>query len=408
MGIKIGKRMRILQVHNYYRISGGEEQVVKNEREMLKNHGHLVWFYARESEEISRMKIWEKACLPFASVFSMKTYKDVKRLIGENKIQLVHVHNTLPLISPSVFYAALSCHVPVVVTVHNFRLLCPAGIFYRKGHICEECVKKGLLCSVKHGCYRNSRIQTLICAAGLKIHRMLGTYGKIYYICLTEFDKEKLLQLKQIDEKKVFVKANFMRRTEAVEDVSHRKNRIIYAGRLEENKGIKVLLKAYKKLANDNCLQEKEVPELVICGEGSLREQCERYVKKHHLNKVTFAGKVDNARVREMMAEARCVVVPTLLYEGFGMNVVEGYSVRTPVIGSDRGNVGNLIRNNVNGLKFEAGNADALAKAIMACDPEKCSFDLPEADEWTEEGNYRKLMEIYERCMKDVWKGKKA
>lgn len=408
MGIKIGKRLRILQVHNYYQISGGEEQVVKNEREMLKNHGHLVWFYARESEEISRMKIWEKACLPFASVFSMKTYKDVKRLIGENKIQLVHVHNTLPLISPSVFYAAWSCHVPVVMTVHNFRLLCPAGIFYRKGHICEECVEKGLLCSVKHGCYRDSRFQTLICAAGLKIHRMLGTYGKLYYICLTEFDKEKLLQLKQIDEKKVFVKANFMRVTEAAEDVPPRKNRIIYAGRLEENKGIKVLLKAYKKLADSNHLQEKEVPELIICGEGSLQEQCERYVKKHHLNRVTFAGKVDNALVREIMAEAKCVVVPTLLYEGFGMNVVEGYSVRTPVIGSDRGNVGDLIRNNVNGLKFEAGNADALAKAIMACETENCSFDLPEAEEWTEEGNYRKLMEIYERCMKDVWKNKKA
>lgn len=408
MGIKIGKRLRILQVHNYYRISGGEEQVVKNEREMLKNHGHLVWFYARESEEISRMKIWEKACLPFASVFSMKTYKDVKRLIGENKIQLVHVHNTLPLISPSVFYAAWSCHVPVVMTVHNFRLLCPAGIFYRKGHICEECVEKGLLCSVKHGCYRDSRFQTLICAAGIKLHRMLGTYGKLYYICLTEFGKKKLLQLKEIDEKKVFVKANFMRMTEAVKDVSLRKNRIIYAGRLEENKGIKVLLKAHKKLANDNCLREKEVPGLIICGEGSLQEQCERYVKKHNLNKVTFAGKVDNALVREMMAEAKCVVVPTLLYEGFPMNVVEGYSVRTPVIGSDRGNVGGLIRNNVNGLKFEAGNADALAKAIMACEPENCSFDLPEAEEWTEEGNYRKLMEIYERCMKDVWKNKKV
>lgn len=408
MGLETGKRLRILQVHNEYRIAGGEEQVVKNEREMLKKHGHKVWLYQRESEEISRMKVWEKVCLPFASVFSLKTYREVKQLIIENKIQLVHVHNTVPLISPSVFYAALHSHVPVVMTVHNFRLLCPNGVFYREGHICEECVKKGISCSIRYGCYRNSRIQTLIYTVGIQLHRMLGTYGKAGYICLTEFNKKKLLQLKQIDEKRVFVKANFVNGAEIIEDAALRKNRMIYAGRLEENKGIKVLLRAYRKLADDNSLRAEEVPELIICGEGSLKKQCEGYVKKYRLNKVSFAGKVENARVRQMMAEARGIVIPTLLYETFGMNVAEGYSVRTPVIGSDRGNVGDLIRDNVNGLKFETGNAEALAAAIMACNPESCSFDLPEAEEWTEEGNYRKLMDIYERCMKDVWKGKKA
>ncbi|MBD5539828.1 MAG: glycosyltransferase family 4 protein [Lachnospiraceae bacterium] len=408
MGKKTEKRLRILQVHNYYRIAGGEEQVVKNEGNMLKNRGHKVWLYTRESKEISCMNLWEKLCLPLTSFFSIRTYRDVKLLIRENRIDLVHVHNTLPFISPSVFYAALTSHVPVVLTVHNFRLLCPNGVFYREGHICEECVKKGLLCSIKHGCYRDSRIQTLVCAAGIKLHRMLGTYGKLHYICLTEFNKKKLLQLKQIDEKKVFVKANFMNRTEEIKEVSHRKNRIIYAGRLEENKGIKLLLRAYKKLADDNRLKEEAVPELVICGEGSLQKQCEHYVKKHHLNKVSFAGKVDNDRVRQMMAEARGIVIPTLLYEGFPMNVAEGYSVRTPVIGPDRGNTGDLIKDHVNGLKFEAGNAGALAAAVMACDPESCSFDLPDAEEWTEEGNYRKLIEIYERCLEDVRKDKKA
>lgn len=407
MGKKTEKRLRILQVHNYYRIAGGEEQVVKNEGNMLKNRGHKVWLYTRESAEISGMNLWEKLSLPLTSFFSIKTYRDVKLMIREKKVNLVHVHNILPFISPSVFYAALTSHVPVVMTVHNFRLLCPGGVFYREGHICEDCVEKGLLCSIKHGCYRNSRIQTLVCAAGIKLHRMLGTYGKLYYICLTEFNKKKLLQLKQIDEKKVFVKANFVNYTEEIKEASHRKNRIIYAGRLEENKGIKVLLRAYKKLANDNSINEEEVPELVICGEGSLQKQCERYVKKHCLNKVSFAGKVDNDLVRRMMAEAKGIVIPTLWYEGFPVNVAEGYSVRTPVIGPDRGNTGDLIRGNINGLKFEAGNAGALAAAIMACDPQRFSFDLPEADEWTEEGNYRKLIKIYERCLENVRKDKK-
>lgn len=400
------EKLNILQVHNYYRIAGGEDQVVSNEGELLRKHGHKVWLYARRNEEIEGMKLWEKVCLPATAVFSLKTWREVRDLIREKKIDLVHVHNTLPLISPSVFYAAFAAGVPVVMTVHNFRLLCPEGTCYRNGHVCEECVKSGLLRSVKYGCYRGSRVQTLICATSMGIHRMLKTYSRIHYICLTEFNKNKLLQLKQIDENKVFIKANFMDCPKEMPTASQKSNYMLYAGRLEENKGIKVLLRAYRELANDNQIADEEIPELVICGEGSLEKKCRQYVKRHRLHKVSFRGRVPYEEVKQLMAMAGGIVVPSLWYEGFPMNVAEGCSLRTPVIGSDRGNVGGLIRDGVNGLKFEAGNAKSLAKAIMECGRTEFSFEFPGIEEWMEEGNYQKLMEIYERCMEHVWKNK--
>lgn len=399
-----GRKLNILQVHDYYKIPGGEDQVVQNEGELLKEHGHQVYLYSRRNEELSRMKFWEKICLPFTAVFSLRTFRKVRQMIREKEIDIVHVHNTLPLISPSVFYGALTAGVPVVMTVHNFRLLCPNGVFYRDGHVCEECVEKGLHCSVRYGCYRGSRAQTLVCALSMKVHRILGTYRRVHFICLTKFQKEKLLQAKQVDAQKVYVKPNYVNYKGKVVDASRRKNYVLYAGRLEENKGVKVLLRAYRGLAQGNYAERNQIPELIICGEGSLKKQCERYVKKHHLEKVSLPGSVPNDRMKEMMAEAKGIIVPSLLYEGFPMNIAEGYHVKTPVIGSDSGNVGNLIIENVNGWKFETGNPKALAKAILKCEQEICSFDLQEAEEWAEEGNYAKLMEIYGRCMEDVRK----
>lgn len=398
------KKLNILQVHDYYRIPGGEDQVVQNEGKLLREHGHRVHLYSRRNEELSKMKFWEKACLPFTTIFSLRTFRQVRRMIREKEIDIVHVHNTLPLVSPSVFYGALTAGVPVVMTVHNYRLLCPNGVFYRNGHVCEECVEKGLYCSIKYGCYRASRAQTLMCALSMKVHRILGTYKRVHFICLTEFQKEKLLQAEQVDFEKVFVKPNYVNDKGEAADASKRKNYVLYAGRLEENKGVKVLLRAYRELAEDNCLEEDQIPALVICGEGSLKKQCEGYIRRHHLEKVSLQGGIPNDVVKKMMAEAKGVIVPSLLYEGFPMNIAEAYHVKTPVIGSDSGNVGRLVTEKVNGWKFETGNPKALAKAIMKCGQESCSFQMPEAEGWTEEGNYAKLMEIYGRCMEDVRK----
>ena len=191
------RKQNILIVHNYYQIPGGEDTVVANEKKMLEDHGHKVILYTRNNSELKEMSKFQKLKLPFTTIFNPRTYKDIKRIIRKENIDVVHVHNTLNLVSPAVYYAALSCKLPVVQTVHNFRLLCPGATFYRDGHICEDCVHHGLKCAIKHNCYRGSKAQTLVCVVNTWIHRMTGVYGKINYICLTEFNKQKLLELKQ-------------------------------------------------------------------------------------------------------------------------------------------------------------------------------------------------------------------
>ena len=180
----------IFIVHNYYQIPDGEDTVVANEKNMLKNHGHKVILYSRNNSELKSMSKLQKMMLPLTTIFNPRTHREIKKLIREEHIDIVHVHNTLNLISPSVYYAAKAMNIPVIQTIHNFRLLCPGATFYRDGHICEDCVTKGLGCAVKHNCYRGSKMQTLACVFSTKIHRMTGIYGKIIYICLTEFNKE--------------------------------------------------------------------------------------------------------------------------------------------------------------------------------------------------------------------------
>lgn len=276
------------------------------------------------------------------------------------------------------------------------------GGFYRKGKVCEACVKKGLYESVKYGCYRGSRLQTLLCAFTIKLHRMVGTYQKVNYICLTEFNRDKLLNSGKLRFKRVFIKSNCMEYWGKAVSREERENYFLYAGRLEEEKGIKVLLEAFRKLPDFN---------LVICGKGTMEPWSFAYVKKHHMKNVIFKGQLSREETVELMSKAEGVIVPSLWYEGFCLIIAEAFSVKTPVVGSNIGNVGRLVENGVNGWKFEAGNTEELIKAIKQCSlQEEMSFRPDKKSEigkdWSEEENYKKLIQIYRRCIADVRKAK--
>ena len=385
------KKQKVLIVHNYYQIPGGEDTVVANEKKLLEDHGHETVLYTRHNSELKTLSKIQKILLPISTVFSVQTYKEVKKIIKEQKIELVHVHNTLNMVSPSVYYAAFHCHIPVVQTVHNFRLLCPGATFFRDGHVCEECLSKGLTCAVKHKCYRGSTVQTLACVLSTWFHRTIGTYRKLNYICLTEFNKEKILNLKQIKEEKVFVKPNFVQESESIVPYDQRKNQFIYVGRLEEIKGSEILLKAWKLLGEG-------APELLMCGRGPLEEWAKNYIEENRLSNIKMLGFVENTQVRKMIGESKALILPTQVYEGFPMTIAESYACGTPVIGSDLGNTGNLIEVGKSGWKFTADSPEALAQAVGKM---KDSFlELPQEiiGKYSAESNYRKLREIYETC----------
>lgn len=386
------KKQNVLIVHNYYQLPGGEDTVVANEKKMLEEHGHKVVLYSKNNSELKEMSKLKKLILPLIIVFNPKTYREIKRLIKEEQIEIVHVHNTLNLISPSVYYAARAMNVPVVQTIHNFRLLCPGATFYRDGHICEDCVTKGLMCAVKHSCYRGSKLQTLACVLTIKIHRLTGIYGKISYICLTEFNREKLLQLKQIKADRVFVKPNFVETTaEEIIPYEDRKNQFIFVGRLDKLKGIDLLFEAWKQMGGT-------APRLVVCGTGPMEGWCKDFVRDNPDCNIEMRGFVPNEEAKKLIANSKVHVLPTQWYEGFPMTIVEAYSVGTPVIGSDIGNVGNLVKEEITGSKLRSKTVEGLIQAVKRIQEYKKIYSTTfrqYENFYTENINYKNLLKIY-------------
>ena len=354
MAVDNTKKQNILIVHNYYQIPGGEDTVVANEKKMLEDHGHKVILYTRSNTELKNMGLLRKLFLPLTTCYNPKTARDIKRIIQNEEIDIVHVHNTLNLISPAVYYAALSMDKPIVQTIHNFRLLCPGATFYRDGHICEDCVSKGLTCALKHKCYRESFFQTLVCVINTKIHRLTGIYGKINYICLTEFNKKKLLSLKHVRPERVFVKPNFVRK----EPLSNNKREFyVFVGRLEEIKGVRELIKVWQCLG-------KDAPILKMCGNGPLLDECSEYVKNNHIENIQVLGFVKHEEVKDIISRSRYLILPTKVYEGFPMTIIEAFSQATPVIVPNMGNAGNLVQEGVNGYKYDFDSLDSFAECI--------------------------------------------
>lgn len=212
----MARPLRILVVHNYYKQSGGEDIVFQHETALLQAQGNRVTTYTRNNEDLNKFGKISQIVACISNIFSIRTFFHVRKIIKADNIDIVHVHNTLPLISPSVYYAAWSMHVPVIQTMHNFRLLCPCGTLVHRGQICEDSLTEGLHCAVRDRCYHDSYLQTFAVAMSIKIHRSLGTYRRLYIICLTDFNKSLLLKAnansgKQIfDPDKIFIKSNFV------------------------------------------------------------------------------------------------------------------------------------------------------------------------------------------------------
>lgn len=380
-------KQKVLMVHNYYQIPGGEDTVVANEKKLLEEHGHRVVLYTRHNNELKGMSKLQKLALPFTTIFNPRTYRDVKRIIAEENIEIVHVHNTLNLISPAVYYAAVRMRVPVVQTIHNFRFLCPGATFYRDGHICEDCVNNGLKCAVKHKCYRGSRSQTLICVLSTWIHRHTGILRKINYICLTEFNKDRILQIKQIDPENVFIKPNFTFRKQVTNEYAGSlKDFYLYIGRIEEIKGIRVLIEAFRKIS------EKKI---VLAGQGPMKQEYEGKDRN-----IIFLGQVMHDDLLSILSNAKAVILPSQTYEGFPMVIPEAFSLSIPMIVSDIGNNGILIRDGENGLKYKFDDSNDLVRKIKIFEHIDAGRlgDIAYKEyinKYSPEANYQKLSQIY-------------
>ena len=393
--------MRILLVHNYYGSSApsGENKVFEAEKTMLERHGHEVAVYTRHSDEIrngnviARLlgKIKGAMCTvgnPFAAWAVAKKCKGFKP-------DVVHFHNTFPLISPLAVRAA-SRYAPVVMTLHNYRTACAAGVPTRGGKVCSLCLeKKCIWDGVKHRCYRGSLLATLPLASNIALYRRRLPRWVSRFIVLSVFQEKRMVRV-GLPGEKIVVKGNSISHGECVAN-SEKKDQFVYVGRLSPEKGVPTLLSAWRLIGNETGCK------LILIGDGDNRSEYESQALG--LN-VEFMGKQSNDVVREVMARSMSVVLPSECWEGMPITVLESFAEGTPCIVSDLGALPEYIRSGELGEVFEAGNAESLAAAIkrllLRSDyDEICAAAKREVEaKYSEESNYRQLMGIYEGVSK--------
>jgi len=385
--------MQILSVHNRYQIRGGEDECSEAEELLLRDMGHQVEVYEEHNERVATLG---KTRLASRTVWSMEAYQTVSSLLTARTYDVVHVQNFFPLISPSVYYAAKAKGIPVVQTLHNYRLLCPNAQFFRDGRVCEDCLGQFFpLSGLIHACYRESRAATAAVAAMLTVHRAMGTWTNLVdiYIALTEFAREKFIQ-GGFPAEKIVVKPNFVHPDPGAGE--GRGGYALFVGRLSPEKGLNTLLKAWEKLGNKITLK--------IVGDGPLAPQVAEAVGRG--SEVEWLGRKSLEEVYELMGEAAFLVVPSEWYEGQPRTIMESFAVGTPVIASNLGAMSSLISPGHRGLHFRPGDSEDLAAQVelALAHPEELTRMRREARaefeaKYTAQENYRQLMEIYEKAM---------
>ncbi len=390
--------MKILLIHNEYRQPGGEEVVVEQERQLLQQAGHQVVHYRRSNVETEGISGLGQLSLVKKIVWASDARQDVALLLRNQKPQIVHVHNTFMVISPSIYSACREAGVPVVQTLHNFRLFCPAAFFYRDGHVCEDCSDHSLWRGIQHACYRQSRPTTAAVALMLEFHRLRHTWeqGIDTFIALNEFARNKFISL-GLPAEKVCVKPNFLysdpgKRTEPGQYA-------MFAGRLSPEKGVSTLLSAWARL-------KTRIP-LRIIGDGPLLPTLQAEAAKRGLSDVHFEGRLNREQTLAAFKGASFMLFPSLWYENFPMVIAEAFACSTPVIGSRLGALEVIVQDGHTGLHFAPGDpADLATKVEWAWNhPEKVQVMGSNARQefetkYTAEKNYTLLMEIYERAIR--------
>jgi glycosyltransferase involved in cell wall biosynthesis len=390
--------MKLLLVHNSYQQFGGEDVVVDQERRLLGSAGHTVATYWRSNWETDDYPGLKRLELAGRSIWASDTRREIVKLLEKEKPDLVHVHNTFVMVSPSIYSACHEAGVPVVQTLHNYRLLCPAATFFRDGHVCEDCIKRTLFEAVKHSCYRDSLAASATVALMLAAHRRLETWGRYVtcFIALSEFARTRFLACGLSPEKFV-VKPNFVDPDPGVKENSGREY-ALFVGRLSPEKRVSTVLGAWSRL-------KEEVPLLVVGG-GPERSRLEQETVSRQLSNVTFRGQYSRQRTLETMQHARFLVFSSEWYENFPMTIVEAFACGVPVICSGLGAMKEIVEDGRTGFWFSPGDPDDLARKVAWAwrHPHQMKAMGREARleyerKYTAKQNYEMLTGIYEHVL---------
>jgi glycosyltransferase involved in cell wall biosynthesis len=382
--------MRILIVHNRYQQKGGEDTVVAAEDQLLRSHGHEVERFEADNEHIQ--DVFSRVQSAVRSVYSFPAKKRMHNALRELQPDIVHVHNFFPTLSPAIFIACSEARVPVVHTLHNYRIQCAAMSLYRDGHICEECVtSRSFLPGIRHACYRSSRVGSAVSGFGMALHAEMGTWSSRVsaYIALTELAAEKLGSYR-IPREKIFVKPNFVVDRGVGEGQG---DYALFVGRLSPEKGIQTLIDADRAglLFMD----------VVLLGDGPMRPDVDEAAARPG-SRLKVRGFVDSDQTASMMKHASVLLMPSLWYEGDPLVVIEALSLGLPVIAATVGNTARTVAANKMGLVYPPRDHAGLAGALKwyADHPQEASAMRQSARSYylathTPELNYRRLLQIY-------------
>lgn len=383
--------MHILSIHNNYQIRGGEDVSREAEECLLREMGNSVSIYQEHNDRVAAIGTAQMA---LRTVWSTESYNIVKQKLKNSNCDLIHVQNFFPLISPSVYYAAKSEGVPVVQTLRNYRLLCPNGLFFRDGQVCEDCVGKFVpYPGVIHSCYRENKAASGAVATMITAHRTMRTWTEMVdiYISLTEFARQKFIA-GGIPAEKIVVKPNFVNPDPGVGEGSG--GYALFVGRLSVEKGLDTLLAAWEHLGG-------KMP-LKIVGDGPLASEVAQTTKK--LPQVEWLGRKPMSEVHALMGEAKLLIFPSKWYETFGRVALEAFAKGTPVIAANIGAIAELVDHGRTGLHFKPGDSlDLAAKVEWALQhPNELLKMRSEAraefeNKYTAKKNYHRLMEIYSK-----------
>ena len=383
--------MKILIIHNSYGKFSGEEAVVAAQKKLLANNGHEVICFERSSADLSKMWFGELRAF-FSGIYSLSSRKQIRKLLAEQSPDVVHIHNLFPLISPAILPECKKAGVPVVMTVHNYRLICPNGMYMSGGKVCEKC------CGGKeYQCLLNNCEGSLFKSLGYFLRNWFARKKRYYldnvsmFACLTEFQKQKLVEDGFKKERMVvvpnMVDGNTFKHSDNIGDY------VGFVGRVSPEKGINNLISAAKSL---NSISFKAAGDYSLM-HGQVAQSSEN---------IEFKGALNKEEIARFFEAARIIVLPSVWYEGFPITILEAMLSGKPVIASRIGGIPEIVDDGVTGLLFEPGNADDLAEKIRYLwdNPELCQkMGLAGREkamhQYSSQKYYQRLMSVYQKAI---------
>ena len=346
--------MRILLIHNHYEYTGGEDVAVNEEIKLLQEKNHEVEALFFDNKDINHSK--NLVVTGIRSIYNTSSKRIIEAKIKSFMPEVIHLHNLFFLVTPSVFFTAKKFNIPVVLTLHNYRLICCKALLLRNNHVCEICVSKRFpFAGIKYKCYRSSHLQSAMVTAITGIHKFLGTWkNKVAtYIALTNFAREKFLNSSlDLNPDQIEVVPNFV--VDPGVGSTPRKNFFLFVGRLSTEKGLTYLLEFFSQFSEE---------EIVVAGEGPLEQQLrQRYFQSKNIK---FLGKASKLKIMELMKECKALIFPSIWYEGLPFTIVEALSTATPVLASRLGSMAEIIEDGSNGFHFNVNDEKDLGRTVQ-------------------------------------------